>query len=52
VGTRLLEAAKDWLRSLGVGEYRVAIPAPSAEAARLFESDGAAPLATTLVASV
>jgi GNAT superfamily N-acetyltransferase len=52
VGTRLLEAAKEWLRSLGVSEYRVAIPAPSAAAARLFARDGAAPLATTLLGTL
>jgi GNAT superfamily N-acetyltransferase len=52
IGARLLEAAKEWLRSAGVGEYRVAIPAASAAAARLFERDGAAPLATTLVRSL
>ncbi|MGH7341981.1 MAG: GNAT family N-acetyltransferase [Candidatus Rokuibacteriota bacterium] len=49
LGARLLEAAKEWLRSAGVHEYRAAIPAPSADATRLFAPDRAEPLATTLV---
>jgi GNAT superfamily N-acetyltransferase len=52
IGTRLLESAKEWLSSTGVNEYRVAIPAASADAAHLFERDGVAPLATTLVRSL
>ncbi len=52
IGTRLLEAAKEWLRSAGLTEYRVAIPAPFAESAGLFERDGAERLTTTLVGSL
>jgi GNAT superfamily N-acetyltransferase len=52
IGARLLEAAKDWLRSIGVSEYRVAIPAPARDATRLFERDGAKGLTTTLVRSL
>jgi GNAT superfamily N-acetyltransferase len=52
IAKALLESAKEWLRSLGVKEYRAAIPAHSPEAALLFERDGAAPLSATYTAAL
>jgi GNAT superfamily N-acetyltransferase len=52
IAASLLESCKEWLRSLGVKEYRAAIPAHSPEAALLFERDGAAPLSATYTAAL
>lgn len=50
IARALLDSCKEWLRSLGVKEYRAAIPAHAPEAAFLFERDGAGPLSSTFTA--
>ena len=52
IGTRLLEACRDWLRSLGLEELRVAVPTFADGAERFFQQAGGVRIASTLAATL
>ena len=52
IGTRLLEACRDWLRSLGLVEMRVAVPDFAHGAERFFQQAGAVRIESTLAATL
>ncbi len=52
IGTRLLEACREWLRSLGLEELRVAVPAFADGAERFFQQAGGVRIASTLAATL
>ena len=52
IGTRLLEACREWLRSLGLEELRVAVPAFADGAERFFQQAGSVRIASTLAATL
>ncbi len=52
IAAALLDSCKEWLRSLGVTEYRAAIPVHAPGAQLLFQNLGATALATTLTAAL
>lgn len=50
IGTKLFEACRDWLRSLGLAEVRVAVPVFAEGAHRFFLRGGAVEIAATFAA--